>query len=311
MSAIALEDLVTSDASCVQEDHIMPVDDSVNDVAANNIGEESDSGSDMGGGRDSRTNTATNDEDPWSIDGSSRMNTTANPNNVSMGNDSDAPAGISRPDRTIRTDRASLGSNMSALGLSIASDGSGPAARTNAAHANTGIGIGEEGNSFVGEEERSRIEAEIEERRSLRSSFNASQLSLSPRPNLGSPSFRPRRQAVVEDTDSSSERDVGDLRRERRARPRPAALISQSQLPPRAPAPTPYHAVAGPDAGRAKRRRPNPINTTEERTGRYQKHRSPRSEGSISRNFSSLRPSTMLVLVQLVIGVECHRTLMP
>ncbi|KAF8336782.1 hypothetical protein F5887DRAFT_986477 [Amanita rubescens] len=232
---------VSVDASGVQEDHI---NGSVNDVAAHNIREESDAGSDMD---DGRTNTATNDEDPWSIDGSSRMNTTANPNNVSMGNDSDAPAGISRPDRTIRTDRASLGSSVSALGLSIASDGPGPTAR-----ANMSIGI-EEGNSFVGEEERSRIEAEIEERRSLRSSFDASQLSLSPRPKLGSPSFRPRRQGIVEDTDSGGERDAGDLRREMRARPRPATPVSQSQLPPRAPAPTPYHAVGGLDAGRAKK----------------------------------------------------------
>lgn len=233
---------VSVDASGVQEDHILPVDGSVNDVAANNIEEESDAGSDMEVSRPgSRTNTGSNDDDPWSIDGSSRMNTTAIPNNVSMGNDSDAPAGISRPDRTIRTDRASLGSNDSALGLSITSDGPGAAARANM-----------EGNSFVGEEERSRIEAEIEERRALRGSFDASHLSLSPRPRLGSPSFRPRRNAVVEDTDSGGERDVADMRRETRARPRPATPI-QSQLPPRAPAPTPYHAAAGPDAGRTKK----------------------------------------------------------
>ncbi|KAF8346787.1 hypothetical protein F5887DRAFT_916107 [Amanita rubescens] len=46
-------------------------------------------------------------------------------------------------------DRALLGSNVSALGLSTASDGSGPTTRANAARANTSIGIGEEGNSFV------------------------------------------------------------------------------------------------------------------------------------------------------------------
>ncbi len=49
------------------------------------------------------------------------------------------------------------------------------AVRANAAWENTSIGIGEEGNSSVGDEERRRIEAEIEERGSLRGSFDASQ----------------------------------------------------------------------------------------------------------------------------------------
>ena len=230
------------DVSVATDDHVMSGDD----LANNSAGEENDAGSDMEVSRsDIYTNTVANDEDPWSIDGSSRANATANPHNTDAHYDSDAPAGISRPDRTIRTDRASLGSNVSALGLSINSDGPGPATRANAARAGTNI---EEGNSFVGDEERSRIEAEIGERRSLRGSFDASVMSISPRPKLTSPSFRPRRQATVEEADSDRERGTNHLGRETRGQPRPATPTLYSQLPPRAPAPTPHHATVGSDA---------------------------------------------------------------
>lgn len=237
------------DASVGTDDHVVSVDD--DDAAAGGIGEEND-GSDMEDSRsDIYAHTVANDDDPWSIDGSSRANATANPN-TDAHNDSDAPAGISRPDRTIRTDRASLGSSVSALGLSTSSDGPGPTTRANTARAKTNISLGEEGNSFVGEGERSRIEAEIEERRSLRGSLDASLMSISPRPKLTSPSFRQRRQAAVEDAGSDGERGLMDLGREARARPRPATPTTHSQLPARAPAPTPYHAAGGSDAAPLK-----------------------------------------------------------
>ena len=226
------------DVSVATDDHVMSGDDLANNIAAE---EDNDAGSDMDVSHsDIYTNTVANDEDPWSIDGSSR----ANPHNTDAHHDSDAPAGISRPDRTIRTDRASLGSSVSALGLSTNSDGPGPVTRANVAR----VGIVEEGNSFVGDEERSRIEAEIGERRSLRGSFDASVMSISPRPKLSSPSFRPRGHATVEDADSDRERGTGNLGRETRGQPRPATPTSYSQLPPRAPAPTPYHAAVGSDA---------------------------------------------------------------
>ena len=237
------------DVSVATDDHVISRDDSADHIAADDIGEDNDADSDMEVTHsDIYANTVANDEDPWSIDGSSRANATANPHNADAHQDSDTPAGISRPDRTIRTDRASLGSGESALGLSTNSDGPGPATRANAARAKANISIVEEGNSFVGDEERSRIEAEIGERRSLRGSFDASVVSISPRPKLTSPSFRPRRQAAVEDADSDRERGAGHLGRETRGRPRPATPTLYSQLPPRAPAPTPYHAAVGSDA---------------------------------------------------------------
>ena len=251
---------VNVDASVGPEDRGMSVDENeqpVNNVPAATAAaeEESDGVSDLEESRPvNNANGVSNDDDPWSIDGSSRANTTANPNNTDLYNDSDAPAGISRPDRTIRTDRASLGSSVPALGLSIVSNGSALTTHTNAARANTSVGGGDESNSIVGEEERSRIEAEIEERRSIRNSFEASRLSISPRPKLSSPTFQQRttrgKHAVLADASSDGEREVANLGHETRTRPAPSTPTLHSQLPPRPPAPTPYHAISGPDGHR-------------------------------------------------------------
>ncbi|KAF8634161.1 hypothetical protein AX15_001029 [Amanita polypyramis BW_CC] len=255
---------VSVDALVGPEDRAISVDENDEPVPAAIVDteEESDGVSDLEESRlDGNGNAATNDEDPWSIDGSSRTNTTPNPNNTDVYNDNDAPAGISRADRTIRTDRASLGSSVPVLGLSTVSTGSAFTTRTNAARANTSVGGGDESNMIVGEEERNRIEAEIEERRSFRNSFETSRLSISPRPKLTSPTLQRNtakgRHAILKDVNSDGEREMVDLGRETRARPPPATPTSHSQLPPRAPAPTPYHAISGPDVDMRQQRQEN------------------------------------------------------
>ncbi|KAF8630896.1 hypothetical protein AX17_005254 [Amanita inopinata Kibby_2008] len=244
---------VSVDASVGQEDRGMSMDE--NDGLADNrrLVSDAEENSDDTDAEESRLNNNTNDDDPWSIDGSSRTNTTANPN-MTAPNENDIAVGIAR-DRTVRTDRASLGSSIPQLGIStIDANVSALTTRSNAARANTSVER-DEANSLVGEEERSRIEAEIEERRSVRGSFDVSQISLSPRPRLNSPSqsptfqrtaaFTAARARQVENARSDDEREV-DLGRETMARP-PATPTSRSHIPPRAPAPTPFHGVAGAD----------------------------------------------------------------
>ncbi|KAM6494066.1 hypothetical protein JOM56_010427 [Amanita muscaria] len=233
---------VSVDASVGPEDRGMSVDenDESVDQAESRVDteEEEINASDLEDSRpDNLTNTVTNDDDPWSIDGSSRANTTTNPVN----NDNDGHGGFPR---AMRTDRASLGSSVPPLGLSTVSNGSALTTRTNAARANTSVG---EGNSFVGEDEKSRIEAEIEERRSMHGSFDASGLSPSPRPRLNSPTLRrgiTQRRTTGEDASGDEEAILGH---ETRTRPAPGTPPPHSEIPPRAPAPTPFHATVGAD----------------------------------------------------------------
>ncbi|PFH53357.1 hypothetical protein AMATHDRAFT_1416 [Amanita thiersii Skay4041] len=228
--------------------------------ASNGEGDDSDEESQLD------HNANTNDDDPWSIDGSSKANTTNNPNpNVNGTLGGDLRSGLI--DRTIRIDRASLGSSAPQLAMSTMSNRSILTTRTNAARANISVGenrgLGDddhldatEVNDLIGDEDCSRIEAEIEERRSVRS-FEVSQISISPRhlrtdqdhnnaSPLASPSSRPRQNMVermtVEDVASSDEEEHEKIRYTKSARQVP---MTPSQVPPRTSAPTPYHAMAG------------------------------------------------------------------
>ena len=203
---------VSADTSVGPEDRGMSIDDNEGDEehAAAQVHIEEESGaSDLEITRpDANANTVTNDDDPWSIDGSSRANTTANP----LNNDGDVPTGIVRIDRT-----------------------------------NT-----------------------------------ASPLLVSPRPRLNSPILQrvtaQPRSAEEEGNSDDDQESVADLGRETRSRPVPAT--PPSHLPPRAPAPTPFHAAIGQDAA-APRQRPDEDQNRTRRMSNESEYQSRKNDGMI------------------------------